>query len=150
MDDTISVTILKDPSSSSDPISNAESFLGNSRFQVCRLLKDSNITHCIWAEDALAFHGIPTVVFALYLLTEDISAAAQLLVENGYTKRRCQKDYLPIPEFSERYFPTDATDDNSVVLLSPSDWNYDMADNIFSRMPPFSKLLNFVNVQVDG
>jgi len=42
----------------------------NPRFQPIDILRE-NIKSCLWAEDALAFYQVPTVVFELYLLVPD-------------------------------------------------------------------------------
>lgn len=41
------------------------------RLEAAKILHDHNIRTCFWAEDAVAFYGVPTVVFELYLLVPD-------------------------------------------------------------------------------
>ncbi|RDL35685.1 uncharacterized protein BP5553_06297 [Venustampulla echinocandica] len=55
------------------------------RLYPCYLLQDNKIPSVVWFEDALGHHGVSTVVFNLYLLVDDIEAAAQVLVRDGWS-----------------------------------------------------------------
>lgn len=55
-----------------------------SRHYPCYLLQESKIPCVVWFEDALARYGVPTVVFDLYILVQDIDAAAQVLLRSGW------------------------------------------------------------------
>ncbi|OKL55871.1 hypothetical protein UA08_08861 [Talaromyces atroroseus] len=55
------------------------------RYKPCQILTDQQIPYVIWFEDALHHHGVPVVVFDLYLLVPDIDIAAECLVEAGWT-----------------------------------------------------------------
>lgn len=44
----------------------------SSRYQVVELLRSHGVTSCLWAEDALAYYSVPTVLFELYLLIPDV------------------------------------------------------------------------------
>lgn len=54
------------------------------RYKSCQVLHDRRVPYVIWFEDALSHFGVPTVVFDLYLLVEDIDRAAKLLIEAGW------------------------------------------------------------------
>lgn len=54
------------------------------RYQVCSLLQEHDINCAIWLEDALAHHGVPTVVFDLYLVVPDIEKASEVLRQHGW------------------------------------------------------------------
>jgi hypothetical protein len=59
----------------------------SSRYQVVQLLHDHAISSCLWSEDVLAFYGVPTVLFELYLLIadSDFDKAVSILSESpGY------------------------------------------------------------------
>jgi hypothetical protein len=45
------------------------------RYQVVELLRSHGVDPCLWAEDALSFYGVPTVLFELYLLIPDADLA---------------------------------------------------------------------------
>lgn len=54
------------------------------RYKSCQVPHDHRVPYVIWFEDALSHFGVPTVVFDLYLLVEDIDRAAKLLIEAGW------------------------------------------------------------------
>ncbi|KAJ5459462.1 hypothetical protein N7530_011406 [Penicillium desertorum] len=63
--------------------------------RACRLLKESGIPCYLWAEDALAYYGVPTVVFDVHIVVGDVKKAADALVERGW--------HPPPPESEARY-----------------------------------------------
>lgn len=65
------------------------------RYPACRLLKESGIPCYLWAEDALAYYGVPTVVFDVHIVVGDVKKAADALVERGW--------HPPPPGFEARY-----------------------------------------------
>lgn len=65
------------------------------RYPACRLLKESGIPCYLWAEDALAYYGVPTVVFDVHIVVGDVKKAADALVERGW--------HPPPPDFEARY-----------------------------------------------
>ncbi|KAL2353118.1 hypothetical protein BJ546DRAFT_128030 [Cryomyces antarcticus] len=56
----------------------------DSRLAPCYLLHESGVPCVVWFEDALAYYGVPTALFQLYILVLDIEAAAQSLVRRGW------------------------------------------------------------------
>ena len=57
----------------------------NPRYLPCTLLQTAGISCVVWFEDAIAYYGVPTIVFDLYVLVQDPAAAAELLQRNGWT-----------------------------------------------------------------
>ena len=57
----------------------------NPRYLPCTLLQNAGIACVVWFEDAIAYYGVPTIVFDLYVLVQDPAAAAELLLRNGWT-----------------------------------------------------------------
>ena len=60
------------------------------RHEPASVLHKEGIPCVVWFEDAVAHYGVPTVVFDLYLLVPDIDAAAQVLVERGWSQAKAQ------------------------------------------------------------
>ncbi|OAA59032.1 hypothetical protein SPI_06234 [Niveomyces insectorum RCEF 264] len=54
------------------------------RYATCWVLHEDGIPCVVWFEDAVAHYGVPTVVFDLHLLVEDIDTAAQALRNHGW------------------------------------------------------------------
>ncbi|KAI0473420.1 hypothetical protein GGR56DRAFT_530803 [Xylariaceae sp. FL0804] len=54
------------------------------RLAPCELLQQKSIPSTVWFEDALAYYGVPTVVFDLHLLVPDITQAAEVLRQEGW------------------------------------------------------------------
>ncbi|KAL2143044.1 hypothetical protein VTI28DRAFT_384 [Corynascus sepedonium] len=134
----------------------------------CVILREGNIPCSVWFEDALAYHGVPTVVFDLHLLVPDIDQAADLLIKAGWTssgtpdyinyflqdftsQRRLDppgfraatqepKPWPPPPPSQEPPGPT------TTVLLADADWNVEVKDllPLFSEgfVPPLSLLVD--------
>ena len=55
------------------------------RSNASQVLSDKQVPHVIWFEDALFQYGVPTVVFDLYILVEDIDLASEILAMAGWT-----------------------------------------------------------------
>jgi hypothetical protein len=56
--------------------------MGRRRYEVLKVLQDGGFDPCLWSEDALAYYGVPTVVFELYILLPDSSLeSAKSLLE---------------------------------------------------------------------
>jgi hypothetical protein len=119
------------------------------RFQPCYILRDNNIPCVVWCEDAVAHHGVPTVVFSFYLLVSDIDEAAKALVRGGWKlEDRTQTKFGNAPLRSAHHRltpPTDMTRNTptwspgmgpppppskdppgptTTILLPASEWNY--------------------------
>ncbi|KAF1814109.1 hypothetical protein P152DRAFT_465070 [Eremomyces bilateralis CBS 781.70] len=60
--------------------------LTGARYQPCTVLRDHHIPYVIWFEDALLRYGIPTGIFHLYLLVNNLDEAAEVLIQRlGWT-----------------------------------------------------------------
>jgi hypothetical protein len=114
----------------------------NPRHLPIRTLRAHDVPCVAWFEDAIGFYGVSTVVFDLYILVPDIDAAAQVLVQNGWTlvthtkgkignafvddpQRRLEPpasfDPLPPPHMR---LPQPTT----TVLLPAADWHFPISE----------------------
>jgi len=119
----------------------------NDRLLPVRLLHDAGIPSVIWFEDALASHGVPTVVFDLYLLVPSLNPAKLLLLHHGWTATPKQTKISGIivgkavtlepPHVSMsdeerakliRWHSVPAT----TVLLPAEEWNYSLPRSVDS------------------
>lgn len=102
------------------------------RLQPCFALHDSEIPCVVWFEDAIAHHGVPTVLFQLYILVPDIDTAAQALVRRGWVLTPQQPKvgnasveqpmhFLEPPKHERGTEPSRTT---TTILLSAADWNF--------------------------
>ncbi|KAL2015870.1 hypothetical protein VTK56DRAFT_4667 [Thermocarpiscus australiensis] len=104
------------------------------RYTACELLYKAGIPAAVWLEDALSYHGVPTLVFDLFLLVPDVDAAAQVLVSSGYTRGQPSLALRAIRQFDNLYNPPQTTtreDRGSipgpdVVLLPAGEWFYQL------------------------
>ncbi|CAK4032214.1 Hypothetical predicted protein [Lecanosticta acicola] len=139
-----------DSSDSSRPASDHDS-QEDPRYDACVVLADRNIPYCIFCEDALAYHGVPTAVFDLYLLVHDVHLAGSELLAAGYSKQTEPSELVRVPEFSERYVldsesiaasdeETQNLPQTGIVLLSASDWHYDLAESVEAMTEWFAPL----------
>nr|POF14025.1 hypothetical protein CFP56_03049 [Quercus suber] len=142
MEVATSSTTLNIPASSSSRTSGPVLNIDHARYQACHLFLDTGVEFCIWAEDALSAHGIPTVVFDVYLLVEDVQSATKILTHNGFTRKCRDPDYDPVVEFFDRYVPPGTANKNAVVLLSAADWSFDFQKTSIAWLPPFPDLLD--------
>ena len=102
------------------------------RYTACELLYKAGIPAAVWLEDALSYHGVPTLVFDLFLLVPDVNAAAQVLVSSGYKRGQQYLALRAIPQFDNLYTPprtTTAHEEDqdpipgfNVVLLPAAEW----------------------------
>jgi hypothetical protein len=129
----------------------------NPRHLPCHILHDSNLPCVVWFEDAIANYGVPTVVFDLYILVQDLETAAQVLVKSGWNlvlqekgeignaiidspQRRLtppsqyiRKAELPTSHPRTSNFPPPLPDKSlpgptTTVLLPAADWNFSLAE----------------------
>ena len=56
------------------------------RLQACQALYLERLPCVIWGEDALAHHGVPTLVFDVFLLVHDPEKSAQALLQHGFER----------------------------------------------------------------
>jgi hypothetical protein len=68
------------------------------RFEAPNTLLRHGISCAVWGEDALWHYGVRTVYFDLFLLVEDLEAAAQCLEHAGYSRAMANSRYKFIPE----------------------------------------------------
>src|SRR6266487_1807366 len=54
------------------------------RYSACRVLKENGMSCFVWNEDALAYYGVRTVVFSLYLVVSDVNKAREVLINGGW------------------------------------------------------------------
>lgn len=65
-------------------IMTSDFFRTDRRYEACRTLNASEVPCAIWFEDAIAYYGVTTVLFDLYMLVHDIDAAARVLNKAGW------------------------------------------------------------------
>lgn len=53
------------------------------RCQALKILRTHGMPCVVWAEDALAFYGVPIVSFEVFLIVADVDAAAHRLKSAG-------------------------------------------------------------------
>lgn len=115
------------------------------RLHPCLLLQKAGIPCVIWFEDALAFYGVPTGVFSLYLLVSDHEQAGQILAQHGWTDASEPPESLthfllwhpeiprrrlnppPLKAASPSLFPLVST-----VLLPAADWNFPASELVWA------------------
>lgn len=84
------------------------------RLNACHLLQQNGVPSVIWFEDAIAYYGVPTAVFDVFLLVSDIDEAAAVLTESGWgpppTRPSDRYHFLnqPPPLRCRRLVPPDA------------------------------------------
>ncbi|OJD16047.1 hypothetical protein AJ78_03760 [Emergomyces pasteurianus Ep9510] len=99
------------------------------RYSACRLLQESGIPCYLWAEDTLAYYGVPTVVFGVQIVVSDIKKAADALVERGWhpPPSDFEPKYIDIKEATcylvEPQCKSVGLLDNVVALTAASDWD---------------------------
>jgi hypothetical protein len=126
----------------------------------------------LWFEDAIAYYGVPTVVFDVFLLVSDIDEAAAVLTESGWdpppTRMSDRYHFLnkPPPLRCRRLVPPDAEAGDATasrpsqpafynphrptvtVLLPAADWDFSpekllqSSQNTF--IPPLSALVDLL------
>lgn len=95
------------------------------RYRPCQILTDQQIPYVVWFEDALYYHGVPVVVFDLYLLVQDIDIAAECLVKAGWTidTQRPYKIGNAEVELPQHHLLL-PNSDIKTVLLPAEDWKF--------------------------
>lgn len=123
-----------------------------SRCEACSLLQRHGISCAIWFEDSVAYYGVPTVVFDLYLLVPNIQTAAKLLQEEHEWQLapRQENDIydflegspaLKVPLNYIRLIPPDWDEETEQrTVLMPADiWNFTAfspaPDQFFPSLP---------------
>jgi hypothetical protein len=119
--------------------------MGNSRYEVCRLLADKRIPNVIWLEDLLALHGSNTQVWDLHLLVEDPRTAAKILLDSGYEEMPPETKFENDPEFSKRAIRIARhRSSTGVVLHSAREWYYQLDDGVQDFLPQLHSFLDSV------
>ncbi|KAL2131010.1 hypothetical protein VTI74DRAFT_5669 [Chaetomium olivicolor] len=124
------------------------------RYTACELLYKAGIPAAIWLEDALSYHGVPTLVFDLFLLVPDVDAAAQVLVRSGYKRGQLSLGLRAIRQFDNLYTPPQTTSTThedhdsvagaNVVLLPAKEWFHQLpatAEAMTDWFPTLHQLL---------
>lgn len=74
------------------------------------LLRESGIACSVWFEYALAHHGVPTVLFNLHILVDNIDAATEALIKRGWVLKQqgsCQVGNATLQSTHYCLFPPD-------------------------------------------
>lgn len=56
------------------------------RYDACRALQAAGVSCTLWFEDAVRYHGVPTHLFDIYILVEDVAQAERVLVDAGWPR----------------------------------------------------------------
>ncbi|PKY06761.1 hypothetical protein P168DRAFT_288663 [Aspergillus campestris IBT 28561] len=102
------------------------------RYRVSQVLSDHQVPHVVWFEDALVHYGVPTAVFDLYILVEDIELTAECLAKAGWTFDmhrphrigNAEVDLMSLPQ--QRLISAD--NHTRTILLPATDWNFSLTD----------------------
>ncbi|AEO62107.1 hypothetical protein MYCTH_2313111 [Thermothelomyces thermophilus ATCC 42464] len=124
------------------------------RYAACELLYKAGIPAAVWLEDALSRHGVPTLVFDLFLLVPDVDAAAQVLIGAGYRRGQLSFALRNIRQFENLYFPPraitadnkhdESIPDTGVILLAAREWFHELpatAQDMTDWFPTLPQLL---------
>ena len=140
------------------------------RLNACHLLQRNGIPSVLWFEDAIAYYGVPTAVFDVYLLVDDIDQAAAVLTEGGWgvppTRGSDPYNFLNKPPLlrCRRFVPPDVVVGNATtsqpsqpvfrnphsptvtVLLPATDWGFS-SEHLLQRsqnafIPPLGALVD--------
>ena len=70
------------------------------RVEAPKVIRAQGISCVVWAEDALAYYGVPIVPFELFVLVANVDAAARCLKNVGYATE-APRESEPLPELME-------------------------------------------------
>ncbi|KAL2169373.1 hypothetical protein VTG60DRAFT_6079 [Thermothelomyces hinnuleus] len=122
-------------------------------YAACELLYRGGMPAAVWLEDALSRHGVPTLVFDLFLLVPDVDAAAQVWISAGYRRGQLGLALRDIRQFENLYFPPraitankheESIPDTGVILLPASEWFHELpatAQDMTDWFPTLPQLL---------
>lgn len=120
------------------------------RYQPCYILHSVGIPCVVWFEDAVAYYGVPTCVFNLYVLVSDIDVAAGVLTQAGWAVVPPKRGFTNVFEgsvqrclVSPRSTPTKTT----TILLPAEEWNFSINQpetkkSFTAVIPPLATLLD--------
>ncbi len=133
------------------------------RYQSLHHLRAHGIACILWFEDAIAHHGVPTVVFDLYVLVLDHNEAAHELEQHGWTRTlhkqgRIGNQLVSSSPQHRLMPPLPSPHHDPVVLLPAGNWYFhlecSMADPLSppaSFVPPLPALLDaMIDGMLDG
>ncbi|KAI9885256.1 MAG: hypothetical protein M1823_002961 [Watsoniomyces obsoletus] len=110
------------------------------RYLPCRVLRDEGFACLAWFEHPVRYYGVPTELFNLYLLVEDVDEASRALTDKGWTHIKppaysfldsVEADWrwLSAPRREGEQQPLLSVQSMSVVVLgSVKDWNINLPD----------------------
>lgn len=98
------------------------------RSNASQVLSDKQVPHVIWFEDVLFQHGVPTVVFDLYILAKDIDFASNTLAMAGWTSgmqgpHRIGNAEVDLDVFPQQRLISPDSKTRTVLLPAP-DWKF--------------------------
>ncbi|KAF1973757.1 hypothetical protein BU23DRAFT_639719 [Bimuria novae-zelandiae CBS 107.79] len=93
----------------------------------CHILHDHSIPCVVWFEDAIAYYGVPTVLFDLYILVPDIETATQVLIRDGWNLVPQEKGKIGNADVDYPQRHTSPPGPTTTVLLPAADWNFSLA-----------------------
>ncbi|CAK38193.1 hypothetical protein An03g02240 [Aspergillus niger] len=134
------------------------------RYSVCQVLIDNCVPHAIWFEDALVHYDVPTAVFDLYILVDDIDMAAKILAKVGWHFDMQIPHLIGNAEVHLLVFPhkrlISPDDETRTVLLPAADWKFPLTSNTqlelvpLKVMPslkvPFPPLAGFLDALIES
>jgi hypothetical protein len=124
---------------STDPPTNVQmsTIDRNSRRLPCHILHDHNIPCVVWFEDAIAYYGVPTVLFDLYILVPDIETATQVLVQDGWNLVPQEKGRIGNADvdYPQRRLTPPSQNSQKVGLSTPQPFT--------TRLPPPPPIASF-------
>ncbi|GAB1204397.1 hypothetical protein APSETT445_003050 [Aspergillus pseudonomiae] len=117
------------------------------RYKPCQVFSDHQVPHAIWFEDALSHYGVPTFVFDLYILVEDIDLAADLLAKAGWTFDMQEPHLIGNAEVDLMNYPQQRLispdGQTRTVLLPATDWKFPLASDTPLEHTPLGNDLSY-------
>lgn len=122
------------------------------RYTPCWSLLCAGVPCVVLFEDASAYHGVPTCLFDLYILVDDIDAAATVIARDpGWVPVATRKNTIgnstvdvPLVRLGppSEGSTTPTHEPSHIVLLRARDWFFNLTDVEESFFPPLLPLLN--------
>ena len=136
----------------------------NPRHLPCALLRSQGIRYVVWFKDAIAHYKVPTIIFNLYVLMQDPTSTAKLLLQSGWTfMQREQK--IGNATLAYMQYALSPPAQNSIrragellgpittVLLRANNWNFNLKQHCSPAtiIPPLAPLLDaLINSQLNS
>jgi hypothetical protein len=136
------------------------------RYSACRVLKENGMSCFVWNEDALAYYGVKTIAFSLYLVVLNVHKAREILIKEGWLEPPAsfkapyidieeETSYLLAPESAESVPDKSVLESRNrshvVALQSATDWNIDLPDvssHSYCYPQPFGRCPFFPTITV--